>query len=54
MILDKIENSLKYECIHLRFAIAFEFIRNTDISRLKDGKYEIENDNICNSSRIQH
>lgn len=46
MIVDKIENSELYESLHPRFAKAFAFISKTDFSKLDDGKYEIENDNI--------
>ena len=46
MIIDKIENSEIYERLHLRFAKAFAFICKTDFSKLDDGKYEIENDDI--------
>ena len=46
MIIDKIENSEIYESIHPRFAKAFAFICKTDFSKLGDGKYEIENDDI--------
>ncbi|MCD4833779.1 MAG: YhcH/YjgK/YiaL family protein [Bacteroidales bacterium] len=46
MVIDKIENSEIYESLHLRFAKAFAFICKTDFSKLDDGKYEIENDDI--------
>lgn len=46
MIIDKIENSELYESLHPRFAKAFAFICKTDFSKLGDGKYEIENDDI--------
>jgi YhcH/YjgK/YiaL family protein len=40
MILDSLENSHQYECIHPLFKQAFEFIRNTDFSELEEGKIE--------------
>ena len=46
MIIDKIENSELYESLHPRFAKAFAFIQKTDFSKLEDGKYEIENNDI--------
>lgn len=46
MIIDKIQNSGQYENLHAGFAKAFDFIRKTDFSKLADGKYEIDGDNI--------
>lgn len=46
MIIDKIQKSLLYENLHPGFAKAFDFIRKTDFSKLVDGKYEIDGDNI--------
>lgn len=46
MIIDKIQKSLMYENLHPRFAKAFDFIRKTDFSKLVDGKYEIDGDNV--------
>ncbi|NOQ25078.1 MAG: DUF386 family protein [Bacteroidales bacterium] len=46
MIIDKIQKSLLYENLHSGFAKAFDFIRKTDFSKLVDGKYEIDGDNI--------
>ncbi len=46
MVIDKIKNSELYESLHPRFAKAFAFISKTDFSKLDDGKYEIENDDI--------
>ncbi|MFC2151936.1 YhcH/YjgK/YiaL family protein [Bacteroidota bacterium] len=46
MVVDKIENSKTYECTHSRFSKAFEFIHKTDFSKLEDGKYTIENEDI--------
>ena len=46
MVLDKIENLLQYSNLHLGFTKASEFILGTDFSKLEDGKYSIDGDNI--------
>jgi YhcH/YjgK/YiaL family protein len=46
MIIDNIQKALLYENLHPGFAKAFDFIRKTDFSKLADGKYEIDGDNI--------
>ena len=40
MILDSLENSQQYESLHPLFEKAFDFIKRTDFTRLKDGKIE--------------
>lgn len=46
MIVDKIGNSGFYQCLHPRFDKAFEYINKSDFSKLLDGKYEVEGNNI--------
>ena len=46
MIIDSLENASKYYCVHPLFAKAFEYISNTDISAIEDGKYEIDGDRL--------
>jgi YhcH/YjgK/YiaL family protein len=46
MIIDKIENSLLYEEISERIKKSFEYIRETDLKNIKQGKYEIDGENI--------
>lgn len=46
MVLDKIENYDLYKNLHPRFAKAFEYILKTDFSKLADGKYPIEKEEI--------
>lgn len=46
MIHDSLKNTSQIEPLHPLFAKAFEFIRNTDFSRLEDGKYEIEGNEL--------
>ena len=46
MILDKLENLNLYANLNSNFKKAFEFLNNNDIKNLKDGKYEIDSDNV--------
>ncbi|WP_026881530.1 YhcH/YjgK/YiaL family protein [Clostridium akagii] len=46
MILDKLENQNLYTNINSNIKKAFEFLNNNDIKNLKDGKYEIDSDNV--------
>ncbi len=46
MIIDKIENSGLYLYTGKRIASAFKYIDSIDLSGLKPGRYEIENENI--------
>lgn len=46
MILDKIENINLYNNISVLFSQALVFLRNTDFSKLDDGKYYLQNDNL--------
>ena len=46
MIIDHMGNSKWYECLHPRFKAAFDFIRNSDLSSMEAGRYEIDGDNI--------
>lgn len=46
MIHDSLKNTKGVENLHPLFIKAFEFIQNTDFSRLEDGKHEIEGDRL--------
>jgi len=46
MIIDKIENSNLYTNLSKGIEKAFSYIKNTDFSRISDGKYEIESENL--------
>jgi len=46
MIFDKIENTSLYQNLHPGFTKAFDYLRNTDFSKLEDGKYKIDGDDI--------
>lgn len=46
MIFDRLNNSKQYYILNEKFKKAFEFLENNDLKNLKDGKYEIENDEI--------
>jgi YhcH/YjgK/YiaL family protein len=46
MVLDKIENYKLYEKLSERIAKGFEFINNTDLSQIKPGKYQIDNEDV--------
>ena len=46
MIIDKLENANLYLEVNSKFKKAFNFLRNTDLSKLEIGKYEIEGTNI--------
>ena len=44
MIIDTITNAPKYFSVHPLFTKAFEYINNTDLINMSDGKYEIDAD----------
>ncbi len=46
MILDRLQNSSRYLCIHPGFAQAFNFIRRTKDSRPATGRHDIDGDRI--------
>jgi biofilm protein TabA len=46
MIIDTIANAHKYFSVHPLFAKAFEYIDNTDLANIEDGKYEIDGSNL--------
>lgn len=41
MILDKIENAAMYKCLTERIAIGLDYVKNTDMSAMEPGKYEV-------------
>jgi YhcH/YjgK/YiaL family protein len=46
MIVDSLNSASKYTSLHPHFAKAFEYISNTDLTTLEDGKFDIDGDNI--------
>lgn len=54
MIKDKLENAQKYNHLGEKFIKAFEFLKNTDLKNLENGKYEIEGDKIFVSVQDYH
>jgi len=46
MILDKIENAGLYSGITENLKKGFDFLKNTNLSALEDGKYEIDGKNV--------
>ncbi|QEN09575.1 DUF386 domain-containing protein [Oceanispirochaeta crateris] len=46
MILDTMAQAARYEAIHPRFKAAFDFIRNTDLSAIEVGRYEIDGTDV--------
>lgn len=46
MILDSLSNSALYEALHPRFKMAFDFLKNTDLSALEPGKIELDGANL--------
>ena len=54
MIVDCIENSYQYKNINERINLAFEYIRSTDLTDIKTGKYAIDGDTIYASISEYH
>lgn len=46
MIFDRLNNSQQYLSLNEKFKKAFDFLKNNDLPNLKDGRYDIENDEI--------
>jgi 2-dehydro-3-deoxyphosphogluconate aldolase / (4S)-4-hydroxy-2-oxoglutarate aldolase len=46
MIIDTLQNAAKYYGVHPSFKKAFEFLQNTDLNNLADGRFEIDGDNL--------
>jgi YhcH/YjgK/YiaL family protein len=46
MILDTLENAVRYESIHPRFKQAFDFLKNNDLKTLSFGKHELDGNNL--------
>lgn len=46
MIIDTLKNAGKYNAVHPLFAKAFEYIQSQDLSKIEDGRYEIDGDNL--------
>ncbi len=46
MILDRITNGERYACLSRDFARAFELLKQGDIARKEEGKYEVEGNRL--------
>lgn len=46
MVLDSLVNASMYESLHPAFKQAFDFIRNTDFSKMEPGKTELDGKNL--------
>jgi YhcH/YjgK/YiaL family protein len=46
MILDSLQNGSRYESIHPKFKLAFNFLCNTDLLALPNGKIELDGTNV--------
>ena len=46
MILDRLENSFVYAQLDRRFAAGFAYLRETDLTNVPDGRYEIDGSNV--------
>ncbi len=46
MIIDKLKNAQNYYALGENFKKAFEYLKNNDLSMLKNGRYEIDGENI--------
>jgi len=46
MIFDNIKNYKQYCCMHKNFQKAFDFLVNSDLKNMTDGKYQIDGDLI--------
>lgn len=46
MIIDSLKSASRYTSLHPLFAKAFEYLHNTDLTTLEDGKFDIDGDNI--------
>lgn len=46
MILDHLHNAHLYEALHPLFAKGFEYLKNTDFSRVENGKYELQGEDL--------
>lgn len=46
MVFDSLQNSSKYESMHPAFKKAFDYIKNTDWSKVEPGKIELDGKNL--------
>ena len=46
MILDSLNNTAKVERLHPLFKKAFDYIKETDFSKVEDGKYELDGSHL--------
>jgi len=46
MVIDSLSSASRYTSLHPLFTKAFEYLNNTDLTTLEDGKFEIDGDNI--------
>jgi len=46
MIIDTLENASRYEGLHERFKAAFHFLKNTNLTALQEGRFEIDDSRL--------
>ena len=46
MIIDKLINSEKYECLHKNFKEVFDYIKSHNLLTMECGKYELKNNEV--------
>ena len=46
MILDRIENAMMYRSVGARVSAALNYLRRTDLSRLPEGRHELDGDRL--------
>lgn len=46
MIFDSVKNAGRYACMSENFRRAFDYLLNTDLSKVPAGRYEIDGDNV--------
>ena len=46
MIIDKLVNSEKYECLHKDFKLVFDFLKTHDLSAMECGKHELRGNEV--------
>ncbi|OQY39136.1 MAG: hypothetical protein B6226_02415, partial [Candidatus Cloacimonetes bacterium 4572_65] len=46
MILDNLENSVRYNDLHQGFKKAFDFLKREDLTTLPSGKIELDGDKV--------
>ena len=52
MVVDSLDNLLAYVSLHPRFELAFDFIRQLDFSKLKQGRIVVDDDIYINVDEV--